>query len=576
MRQILDAKQEELVREVRRLLRELNTLLVESGGNRDELVRLAESIDQLDQLFLIVVVGEFNSGKSTLINALLGLELLAEGVTPTTQRIHRIDFGSELDRRIETGGIEHVRAPVDVLRDLTIVDTPGTNAIERHHETITRDFVPRADLVLFVTSADRPFSESERVFMGTIKGWGKKLVFAINKVDILATDVQIQEVVDFVSQNALRVLDEQPPVFAVAARAALEAKTSGSTAKDTTSSGFSDLEQYLTDTLDDDEKLRLKLANPLGVGSRLCSAQIEATRSRLELLGEDQQALDSIEAQFEHYRSDMQREFRFRLSDVDAILLGLERRGNEYFDETLRLPRAVDLFNKAKIQSDFERQVIGDAPKQIETKVHEVIDWMVASELRQWKGINQTIEARRSLHRDSLIGEIGSFDYDREQLLGTVGRAANSTIEAFDQQTESARMAESVRTAVAGAALIEVGALSLGTLVTMAATTQLADFTGLLAAGTLAVMGLLVLPARRRRAKREMADKIRELRENLMTSLTEQFDRELDRSVHRISDAIAPYSRFVRSERGRLRDSIETLEAALDRIQGLELRIDQM
>ena len=76
--------------------------------------------------------------------------------------------------------------PAPLLRDINIVDTPGTNAVLREHEELTRDFVPRADLVLFVTSADRPFTESERGFLEQIRAWGKKIVFIVNKIDILA------------------------------------------------------------------------------------------------------------------------------------------------------------------------------------------------------------------------------------------------------------------------------------------------------------------------------------------------------------------------------------------------------
>ena len=75
-----------------------------------------------------------------------------------------------------------------LLRDIHIVDTPGTNAIMREHERITAEFVPRSDLVLFVTSADRPFTETERAFLEQIRGWGKKVVVVINKIDILESD----------------------------------------------------------------------------------------------------------------------------------------------------------------------------------------------------------------------------------------------------------------------------------------------------------------------------------------------------------------------------------------------------
>jgi hypothetical protein len=76
-------------------------------------------------------------------------------------------------------------APAPLLRDIHIVDTPGTNAVIREHEAITAEFVPRSDMVLFVTSADRPFTETERAFLEQVRGWGKKVVVVINKVDIL-------------------------------------------------------------------------------------------------------------------------------------------------------------------------------------------------------------------------------------------------------------------------------------------------------------------------------------------------------------------------------------------------------
>jgi hypothetical protein len=62
--------------------------------------------------------------------------------------------------------------PVEFLRDIAIMDTPGTNSVVRQHQEITEDFIPRADLVLFITSIDRPLTESERQFLSYIQQWG--------------------------------------------------------------------------------------------------------------------------------------------------------------------------------------------------------------------------------------------------------------------------------------------------------------------------------------------------------------------------------------------------------------------
>ena len=110
--------------------------------------------------------------------------MLEEGVTPTTSRIGLIRHGPAVAREVTCAGLEVISAPVELLREINIVDTPGTNAVRREHEALTREFVPRSDLVLFVTSADRPFTESERAFLQSIRDWGKKIVVVLNKVDI--------------------------------------------------------------------------------------------------------------------------------------------------------------------------------------------------------------------------------------------------------------------------------------------------------------------------------------------------------------------------------------------------------
>jgi len=573
---ILSDRQEALLTEERRLLGSLQATLARADASRDDQATLAASVRQLDELFLLVVVGEFNAGKSTFINALLGRELLPEGVTPTTTRIHRLRHGDTEERRVVEGDIEEIVAPLEPLRRLQVVDTPGTNALERRHEAITDDFVPRSDLVLFVTSADRPFTESERAFIERIRQWGKKLVLVVNKIDILRNQEEVDRVLAFLEENTRRLLGFVPPIFPLSARRALEAKLADDGDESWRTSRFAALERHLVESLDETERVRLKLLNPLGVGRRLAQRYLDGVDDRLGLLGEDFAALDDIERQLALYREDLRREFRFRLTDVDNLLHGFQRRGDEFCDETMRLPRVLDLLNKPRIKADFERRVIADTPREIESKVGEIIDWLVAAELRQWRGVTERIEQRRSEHAGRLVGTIGSFDYDRDRLLDTVGRAAQRTVEGYDRDFESDRMASAVRTAVAETAVVEVGALGLGALVTLMATTQLADVTGLVAAGSLALLGLFVLPARRRRAKSELARKVEELRRQLMAALDEQFERELEGSVHRIEEAIAPYSRFVRAERARLEEHRAELAGAEDRLARLATEIESL
>lgn len=576
LRRILNRRQEEILAENRKVLADLQQTLSRSDATADDLETLQRSILQLDELFLLVVAGEFNAGKSAFINALLGGKILEEGVTPTTTRVQILKHGDEPSRSPAGANLDVVTAPLDLLREIHVVDTPGTNAIHREHEAITREFVPRADMVLFVTSADRPFTESERAFLQGIRDWGKKIVVVLNKIDILESEADVERVRAFISEGARSLLGFEPEIFPVAARDALRAKLDGDAAL-LERSRFPALESAIVLTLDEAERIRLKLLNPLGVAAHLTQKYLEVTEGRLALLQEDFAALETIDRQLALYREDMGREFRFRLADVDNILQEFENRGMAYFDETVRFARLFDLLDKAKVKADFERRVVGDVPRLIDRKVTEVIDWMVGAELRQWQGVLELLVKRQHVHADRMVGQVGrGFELDRARLLESVGRAAQRSVETYDQEREATRLAESVKIAVQGTALAEVGAIGLGALLTHLAATAAADATGLIAAGTVAVLGLFILPNRRRDAKRDLRQKIANLREQLMGSLTAQFDREIEGSRHRIDEAVAPYTRFIRSEREHLGEAREQLAAASTGLAQLKARIESL
>jgi small GTP-binding protein len=573
LRRILNKTQDELLAENRRLLADLQQALARFDAAAEDQETLKRSALQLDELFLLVVAGEFNAGKSAFINALLGSRVLEEGVTPTTTRVHVVKYGPAVERIPLESALDVITAPVDLLRDINIVDTPGTNAIHREHEAITREFVPRSDMVLFVTSADRPFTESERAFLSGIRDWGKKIVVVINKIDILETEEEVASVVEFVAGNARTLLGADPEVFPVAARLALRAKESGDGAL-LARSRFAVLEGYIVDTLDEQERVRLKLLNPLGVGEHLAGKYLEVCEGRLGLLKEDFTAIEDIERQMALYKEDMQREFRFRLADVDVVLHEFENRGMTFFDDTMRITRVFDLVNKSKMRADFERTVVADLPQRVERRVTEIIDWLVNADLRQWQAVTEHLARRRQEHADRIVGQVGrSFDFDRTRLLDSVGRAAQRSVETYDRERESSRLADSVQVAVAGTALAEVGALGLGAILTHIAVGAAADFTGILAASAVAILGLFIIPNRRGDAKKDLRQKIAVMREQLMGSLTAQFDREVEGSLRRIDEAIGPYTRFVRAERDRLTTAREELGASVQGLARLRSRV---
>jgi small GTP-binding protein len=564
---ILSQREQELRAREQELLQRLATALERFGTDvaADDLRRFHEAREQLTGLFLLVVAGEFNSGKSSFINALLGERVLPEGVTPTTDRINMLRHGPEVSEHLREAYLLERTHPADVLRELNIVDTPGTNAIIRRHEELTRDFIPRSDLVLFVTSADRPFTESERAFLEQIREWGKKIVFIVNKIDILTRPQERDEVIRYVAEHAAALLGETPRIFAVSSREALEGQES---------SGFGAVEDFLLNTLDQQERVRLKLLNPLNVGLRLASKYKDATFERLKLLAQDVEALQNIDQQLAIYHQEMLRDFEPRLARLDLLLSDMERRGMRFFEETIRIGRIKSLMDSEGVKRAFEREVIAETPHLMEEEVGRVIDWIVERNHKLWQDISGYIERRQlTRHHEGMIGDVGpTFGYNRQALLDSIGRVSRDVVGSYNRDAESRSIANEIQGAFATTALAEAGAIGLGTIVVTVVTGAAADLTGILLAAALAVGGFYILPRKRRQSQRDFQRRIASLRTQLKDALTRQVHLELEQSTARINEAIAPYRRFVQSQQQQLNEARAELVATEDAL--LRLRAD--
>ncbi len=574
---IMSKREQELLVREQELLARLATALDRFGTDvaADDMRRFGEARAQLAGLFLLVVAGEFNSGKSSFINALIGERVLPEGVTPTTDRVNLLRHGPEITEQLREAYLLERTHPAEVLRELNVVDTPGTNAIIRKHEELTRDFLPRSDLVIFVTSADRPFTESERTFLEQIKEWGKKLVFVVNKLDILRP-ADREEVLSYVRTNAATLLGETPQTFGLSARQAMEARDSNDD-RLWKESGFGAMEDYLLHTLDQKERVRLKLLNPLNVGLRLASRYKEIAFDRLKLLAHDVEAIQNIDQQLALFHQEMLRDFEPRLARLDVLLGEMERRGMGFFEQNIRLGRIRTLMDSEGVKRAFERDVIMDTPRQVEEEVGRVIDWMVERNLKTWQDISEYIDRRQiSRHREGMIGDVGSsFTYNRQALLDSIGRVSREVIATYDRESESRSIANEIQGTFATTALAQAGALGIGTLVATVITGVAADVTGLLLAAALAIGGFYVIPRKRRQAQRDFQGRIEALRSRLTEVLTRQVHLELGQSSGRINEAIAPYRRFVENQQQQLTDARGELVATEDALLRLRVEVEK-
>ncbi|WP_457632867.1 dynamin family protein [Oceanithermus desulfurans] len=534
---MIDPELQRLAGEVRGLLAEGLEALARAG---ETTTPLRQALQDLEGPFLLVVAGEFNSGKSSLLNALLGRELLREGVTPTTDRIQWIAYGEEPGSRALEPGLVVLRLPHPLLKDVHLVDTPGTNAVIEHHQILTERFLPRADLILFITSADRPYTASERDFLELIRGWGKKVVLVVNKLDLLGPD-EAAEVLAYVREQAARTLGVEPPVFGVSARRARAGEDGG----------VKELEAFIERVLRE-EAARIKLGSPLGVLERLLEQGGERLGREAEALAAELETCARLEALLERHERRVREEFRGQTAQLREVVAAVRRRAARWLDETLRFGRLFDLMNASKIQKSFEAEVVGEAHRELERKIQESLAWLARAERDLLASALDLLNTR---------GGARAYDDGAPTLSEQVTRA----LEAYDPEAEARDLQGLLSRALQHTALAELGAVGLGAGLALALHGLAADVTGVTAGLVAAVLGLSILPRRKRAAQRRVDEGLDRLERELSEGLEATLEGELARSAAR-------FRALYRDRCAELQDRQQTLQALRERLQELRRR----
>lgn len=212
---------------------------------------------QLGAPFMFVIVGEVKAGKSSFINALLDAgdkEIAKVAPMPMTDTIQQILYGEERIEEINPY-LKKIYQPIDILKDICIVDTPGTNTIVDHHQEITERFIPHADLIVFVFESKNPYRQSAWEFFDYINDeWRRNIIFVLQQKDLMEHDdlsINIKGVYD----HAIKKGIASPKVYDVSAKQELEG--------DKTGSGFSPLKEYISSNITGGKAPYLKMLNKI-------------------------------------------------------------------------------------------------------------------------------------------------------------------------------------------------------------------------------------------------------------------------------------------------------------------------
>jgi len=212
-------------------------------------------LDRISAPFTFVIVGEVKAGKSSFVNALLQArkDICAVAPSPMTDTIQLITYGEEESIEEVNPHFKRITQPVDILKEIAIVDTPGTNSIVEHHQEITERFIPHSDLIVFVFESKNPYRQSAWQFLDFINDeWRRKIIFVLQQKDLMEeADLQIN--IQGVHENATKKGIVNPNVFAVSAKMELDGYIKNS--------GFLDIRRYITENITGGKAPYLKIAN---------------------------------------------------------------------------------------------------------------------------------------------------------------------------------------------------------------------------------------------------------------------------------------------------------------------------
>ena len=259
--------------QVDEIVKELHDLTLQIG--HESLAQTVSDLrNRINEPFMFVIVGEVKAGKSSFVNALLdtGREITKAAPQPMTDTIQQILYGEQEEIISINPFLKKILLPVDILQEIAIVDTPGTNTIIDQHQEITERFIPASDLIVFVFEAKNPYRQSAWEFFDYIHAdWRKKIVFILQQKDLMPEEdlaVNIQGVIDHAEKKGLT----KPHVFAVSAKEEQDGQKERS--------GFLAVREYIRQNITGGKAPILKLQNNLELSNNLSDRIKEGLSTR--------------------------------------------------------------------------------------------------------------------------------------------------------------------------------------------------------------------------------------------------------------------------------------------------------
>ena len=560
---------------------ELETALAKLLKLSSEMRRDSATLDTLHGLLtdireplLFVVVGEVKAGKSSLLNALFGQEFAKVDVLPATDRVYIFRYDAQ-EKTIEVSSqLTERYLPIPFLRDFNVVDTPGTNTMVAEHQTITEGFVPRADLVLFVFSVVNPWSQSAWDLLNFVqKKWLKNVVFVLQQAD-LRDPAEIEMIHRHLRDTAMQKLGFAPPVFAVSARKALLARTTGLD-KDRLwqESGFGPLEDQINRMVTESGVRMLKLQSTARTAGVILGEVAEEIRGSVETILRDEKHLERVNEFIGVRKEQTLRQVGGFLRGVEQACRECAKQGTRLLEEKLSFWRTWRLvWSREQWQHEFQTDVEAKLRQTVEPQVENAVQLLETDLRGLWPQLLDTIEAHfASEGKNRMRKTIPDFARQRRELLQSIQLTLVERVAGKGVEEQLARMFRETATWLR----LPAGVAAAGGIVTVIvamSSAAVADVTGTLAVSA-AVIGTIVAFTQRRKILTAYEKEMEKKREELAHAIEEQMKHAIDLFYKEIAMAFEPLAAFCTAERKRYEPLLQQAETLKDLLGGVSQRL---
>ena len=513
---------------------------------------LQNMLKDVREPLLFVVVGEVKAGKSSLLNALFGQEFCKVDVLPATDRIYIFKHGLREQSVDVSAQVTERYQPIAFLQDFNIVDTPGTNTMVAEHQTITENFIPRADLILFVFSVVNPWGASAWELLRFVnQKWLKKVVFVLQQAD-LRDPGEVEVIERHLRETAQQKMGFTPPIFAVSARKAFLARTSGADkARLWDESRFGPLEEHLSLMVDESKHGLPKLISTCQTASVILIDSGMRVRNILGTIVRDEEQLTRLEGILETRKEQTLRQVSGFLRGIEQACRRCESEGQGLLEHNLSFWRTWRLvLGKAEWQAKFQTDLEAKMRELIQPQVENALQ-LLETDLRSlWPQLQDTMENQfKGDSRVQLSQTIPDFARQRRELLQSIELTLVARIAGRAMEAQLGRMFQET----ANWLRVPAGIAAAGGIVTLIAamsSAAVADVTGIVAASAF-VAGTFVAFGRRRKILAEYHRQMEAKREELVAAIDEQLRHAIDLFYAEISSVFSPLRAFCASERKR-------------------------